>query len=43
VLQVVEAAKDSPTGGSSFTLNTDTVGVDIDTAAQSAAKKVAAK
>lgn len=43
VLQVVEAAKDSPTGGSSFTLNTDTVGVDIDSAAQSATKKVAAK
>src|SRR6202161_995730 len=27
VLQVVESAKDSPTGGSSFTLFTDTVGV----------------
>jgi type IV pilus assembly protein PilN len=30
VLQVVEAAKDAPTGGSSFTLFTDTVGVDLD-------------
>ncbi len=30
VLQVVESAKDSPTGGSSFVLFTDTVGVDLD-------------
>ena len=29
-LQVVEAAKDSPTGGSSFTLFTDTVGVNLE-------------
>jgi type IV pilus assembly protein PilN len=49
VLQVVEAAKDAPTGGSSFTLFTDTVGVDLDSGGSStvkgpgAAKKVAAK
>ena len=30
VLQVVETAKDSPTGGSSFTLFTDTVGVNLE-------------
>src|SRR5882672_5971191 len=30
VLQVVEAAKDSPTGGSSFTMTADTVGVNLD-------------
>jgi type IV pilus assembly protein PilN len=30
VLEVVETAKDSPTGGSSFTLYADTVGVDLD-------------
>ena len=30
VLQVVESAKDSPTGGSSFVLFTDTVGVDLE-------------
>src|SRR5471032_2428956 len=29
-LQVVEVAKDSPTGGSSFTLSSDVVGVDVD-------------
>lgn len=43
VLQVVESAKDSPTGGSSFTLFTDTVGVDLDTSGESTVKKVAAK
>ena len=43
VLQVVEAAKDSPTGGSSFTLFTDTVGVDIDNNGETTVKKVAAK
>jgi type IV pilus assembly protein PilN len=30
VLEVVETAKDSPTGGSSFTLYADTVGVDLE-------------
>jgi len=44
VLQVVEAANNNPTGGSSFTLYTDTVGVDIDNGARGAgSKKVAAK
>jgi type IV pilus assembly protein PilN len=43
VLQVVESAKDSPTGGSSFTLFTDMVGVDLDNSGESTAKKVAAK
>lgn len=43
VLQVVEAASNTPTGGSSFTLFTDTVGVDVDNAPHSASKKVASK
>jgi type IV pilus assembly protein PilN len=43
VLQVVEAAKDSPTGGSSFTLFTDMVGVDLDSNGETPVKKVAAK
>ena len=43
VLQVVETAKDSPTGGSSFTLFTNTVGVNLDDGGQSTVKKVAAK
>jgi type IV pilus assembly protein PilN len=43
VLQVVEAAKDSPTGGSSFTLFTDMVGVDLDNSGETTGKKVAAK
>jgi type IV pilus assembly protein PilN len=42
-LQVVESAKDSPTGGSSFTLFVDTVGVDLDNIGQTPVKKVAAK
>jgi|ERR1700678_3090446 type IV pilus assembly protein PilN len=42
-LQVVEAAKDSPTGGSSFTLTTDTVGVDLDNGGDTTTKKVARK
>jgi type IV pilus assembly protein PilN len=42
-LQVVEAAKDSPTGGSSFTLFTDTVGVNLEDGGESTVKKVAAK
>jgi type IV pilus assembly protein PilN len=43
VLQVVEAAKDSPTGGSSFVLFTDTVGVNLEDGGESTVKKVAAK
>jgi len=43
VLQVVETAKDSPTGGSSFTLFTDTVGVNLEDGGESTVKKVAAK
>ncbi len=43
VLQVVESAKDSPTGGSSFTLFTDTVGVDLGNMGETTTKKVAAK
>ena len=42
-LQVVEAAKDSPAGGSSFTLTADTVGVNLEDGGQSTVKKVAAK
>ena len=43
VLQVVESAKDSPSGGSSFTLFTDMVGVDLDNSGETPVKKVAAK
>jgi type IV pilus assembly protein PilN len=44
VLQVVEATKDSPSGsGSSFTLQTNTVGVDLDSNGPTPVKKVAAK
>jgi type IV pilus assembly protein PilN len=43
VLQVVEAAPNSPTGGSSFTLFTETVGVDLDDTSHPATKKVASK
>jgi type IV pilus assembly protein PilN len=43
VLQVVEAAPNSPTGGSSFTLFTDTIGVDLDDNSRVGSKKVAAK
>jgi type IV pilus assembly protein PilN len=42
-LLVVEAAKDSPTGGSSFTLTTDTMGVDLDNSGATTVKKVARK
>src|SRR5208282_3652674 len=42
-LQVVETAKDSPTGGSSFTLTSDVVGVDIDSGGALTPKKVAGK
>src|SRR3984885_1925099 len=42
-LQVVETSKDSPTGGSSFTLTSDVVGVDVDNGGETTVKKVAAK
>jgi type IV pilus assembly protein PilN len=42
-LMVVESAKDSPTGGSSFTLTVDTVGVNLEDGGESTVKKVAAK
>jgi type IV pilus assembly protein PilN len=42
-LQVVETSKDSPTGGSSFTLTSDVVGVDVDGGGETTVKKVAAK
>jgi type IV pilus assembly protein PilN len=43
VLQVVEAAPTSPTGGYSFTLTSDVVGVDLDNGGETTVKKVAAK
>ena len=43
VLEVVETAQNSPTGGSSFTLFAETVGVDLETPGESTPKKVAAK
>lgn len=43
VLQVVESAKDSPTGGSNFTLSSDVVGVDLENGGETTVKKVAAK
>jgi type IV pilus assembly protein PilN len=43
VLQVVESSKDSPTGGSNFTLTSDVVGVDLETGGETTVKKVAAK
>jgi type IV pilus assembly protein PilN len=42
-LQVVETSKDSSTGGSSFTLTSDVVGVDVDNGGETTVKKVAAK
>jgi len=42
-LQVVESAKDSPTGGSSFTLTSDVIGVDLESGGETTVKKVAAK
>jgi type IV pilus assembly protein PilN len=42
-LQVVESAKDSPFGGSSFTLFANVVGVDIDSGGAITPKKVAGK
>jgi len=43
VLEVVETAQNSPTGGSSFTMHADTVGVDLDDQSDSKPRKVAAK
>ena len=43
VLQVVESAKDSPFGGSSFTLFTNVVGVDLENGGAVTPKKVASK
>jgi type IV pilus assembly protein PilN len=43
VLLVVESAKDSPTGGSNFTLKSDVVGVDLENGGETTVKKVAAK
>ena len=42
-LQVVESAKDSPNGGSSFTLTSDTVGVDLEGGGETTVKKAASK
>ena len=41
VLQVVESAKDSPTGGSSFTLFSDAVGVNLEDGGETTVKKAA--
>jgi type IV pilus assembly protein PilN len=43
VLQVVESAKDSPFGGSSFTLFTSVVGVDLENGGAVTPKKAASK
>jgi type IV pilus assembly protein PilN len=43
VLQVVESAKDSTTGGSKFTLTSDVVGVDLENGGETTVKRVAAK
>ena len=43
VLQVVESASNSPTGGSNFVLSSDVVGVDLENGGQTTVKKVAAK
>jgi type IV pilus assembly protein PilN len=42
-LQVVETAKDSPTGGSSFTVLANTVGVNLEDGGETTVKKAAAK
>jgi type IV pilus assembly protein PilN len=42
-LQVVETSKDSTAGGSSFTLTSDVIGVDVDGGGETTVKKVAAK
>jgi len=43
VLQVVESAKDSATGGSNFTPTSDVVGVDLENGGETTTKRVAAK
>ena len=43
VLQVVESSRDSPAGGSNFTLTSDVVGVDLENGGETTVKKVAAK
>jgi type IV pilus assembly protein PilN len=43
VLQVVESAKESATGGSNFTLTSDVVGVDLENGGETTVKKVASK
>jgi type IV pilus assembly protein PilN len=43
VLQVVESARDSPTGGSNFTLTSDVVGVDLENGGETTVKRVASK
>jgi type IV pilus assembly protein PilN len=43
VLEVVETAQNTPTGGSSFTLYADTIGVDSDTSGEAKPKKVVVK
>ncbi len=43
VLQVVESSRDSPTGGSNFTLTSDVIGVDLEGGGETTVKKVAAK
>jgi type IV pilus assembly protein PilN len=43
VLLVVESSKDSPTGGSNFTLTSDVVGVDLENGGETTVKRVAAK
>jgi hypothetical protein len=42
-LQVVETAKDSPTGGSSFTLFANTTGVNLEEGGVTTVKKAAVK
>jgi type IV pilus assembly protein PilN len=42
-LQVVESAKDSPTGGSSFTVLANTVGVNLEAGGETTVKKAVAK
>jgi type IV pilus assembly protein PilN len=42
-LQVVESTTDSPTGGSSFTMSSDVVGVDLEGGGETTVKKAAAK
>jgi type IV pilus assembly protein PilN len=43
VLQVVESAGGSATGGSNFTLTSDVIGVDLENGGETTVKKVAAK